>query len=83
MLDVVLAMGEPDDGEEEMPRSLSMERLPSSEAVGDEARWKWDAVGELPGDVCPSSRGWRISFQDAANCLARCEDKTQEGDMVG
>lgn len=69
--------------DEELPRSLSMECLPSSEPVGEEARWKYEfpcCVG--PGDVWPGSRGWRISLHEVANCLARCEDNTQEGDMA-
>lgn len=68
-----------------LPRSLSMECFPSSEPVGDEARWKYGEVaccGPVPGDIWPGSRGWRISLQEVANCLARCEDRTHEGDMV-
>jgi hypothetical protein len=34
------------------------------------------------GEVWPGSRGWRISLHEVANCFARCEDRTHEGDMV-
>lgn len=37
---------------------------------------------DAPGEVWPGSRGWRISLQEVANCLARWDDRTQEGDIV-
>lgn len=36
----------------------------------------------VPGEVWPDSRGWRISLHEVANCFARCEDRTHEGDML-
>lgn len=68
---------------EECLRSLSRDCLPSSEPVGDEARWKYD-VRPAPavGDVWLGSKGCRISFHDVATCLARWDDSAQEGDMV-
>lgn len=77
--DGVLCMGEPWE-----LRSVSIECLPSSERVGDAARGKYEwLLLKVPlGDVMPGSRGWRNSFQEAANCLARCEERTHEGDMV-
>lgn len=77
-LDEVRAM----EGAESL-RSLSMERLPLSEPVGEEARWKlegkWAAV---VGEVWPGSSGCLISFQDAAICLHRCADMVYVGDIV-
>lgn len=38
---------------------------------------------EFPvGEVWPASRGWRISFQEAAICLHRCADMVYVGDIV-
>lgn len=34
------------------------------------------------GEVWPGSRGWRISFQEAAICLHRCADMVYVGDIV-
>lgn len=77
--DVVRVMRAP----EEDLRSLSRDCLPSSEPVGDEARWKYDVrPAVVMGDVWLGSKGWRISFHEVATCLARCDDSAQEGDMV-
>lgn len=67
----------------EFLRSLSRDCLPSSEPVGEEARWKYEVTPALlVGDVWLDSKGWRISFQEVATCLAKCDDNAQEGDIV-
>lgn len=71
------------EGAEESLRSLSMERFPLSEPVGEEARWKLDGKwAAAVGETWPGSSGCLISFQDAAICLHRCADMVYVGDIV-